>query len=290
MNNELSMLEAINTWGDYKAKVREFDAVLEHGKATSAALAGFTSPSVQARCGGLIYVKLVSHCVALRSLAAQSGERTVKDLLDMPSMSALARCAVEAHDAFEYIAGHDVTDSERGFRIQLWELHDATRRLKMFGDMGAVDPRVDAIRADLARRQAALEAHAFFASLHADLQAALRQRMAKGDSPAFHLGQRQRCALSGVNADWHNAVTLQLSQQVHTLPSSVQLPLDVQPGTTEALRLMALPLLFTLPFLARATLSTAHLIPERAPEPPSRTARTMAWWRALAEQGTQSRE
>jgi len=283
------MLEAINTWGDYKAKVREFDAVLEHAKATSAALAGFVAPSAQVAYGGLIFIKLVAHCVALRSLAAESGQRTSKDLQDVPSMSALARCAVEAHDAFEYIAGHDLTDSERGFRIQLWELHDASRRLKMFGDMGSADPRADAIRADVARRQAAFEGHVFFDSLHADLQAALRQRMAKGDPPAFHLGQRQRCAQSGVNADWHNAVTLQLSQQVHTLPSSAQLPQEVQPGTTEALRLMVLPLLFALPFLARVTQATALLIPERAPEPPSRTARTMAWWRAMAEQGIQGR-
>lgn len=280
------MLEAINTWGDYKAKIREFDAVLEHGRAMSAALAGFAAPSAQAAYGGLIFVKLVSHCAALRGLAAESGQRTDKDLQDVPSMSALARCAVEAHDAFEYIVGHDVTDAERSFRIQLWELHDASRRSKMFGDLGSADPRVDTLRAGVAQRQAALEAHAFFASLHADLQAALRQRMAKGDPPAFHLGQRQRCRMSGVNADWHNAVTLQLSQQVHTLPSSVQLPLEVQPGTTEALRLMVLPLLFALPFLARVTQATALLIPERAPEPPSRTARTMAWWRALAQQGT----
>ncbi|PTT78518.1 hypothetical protein DBR42_23395, partial [Pelomonas sp. HMWF004] len=176
----------------------------------------------------------MAHCVALRSLAAQPAERTPKDLQDVPSMSALAHCAVEAHDAFEYVAGHAVTDSERDFRIQLWELHDASRRLKMFGDMGSADPRVDTIRADVARRQAALEGHDFFASLHAALRAALSHRMAKGDPPAFHLGQRQRCTQSGVNADWHNAVTLQLSQQVHTLPSSAQLPQEVQPGTTEA--------------------------------------------------------
>ena len=278
------MLETINTWGDYKARVREFDAVLEHAKAMSAALVGFVAPSAQAAYGGLIFIKLVAHCAALRSLAAESGDRTAKDLQDVPSMSALARCAVEAHDAFEYIAGHDVTDAERSFRIQLWELHDRARRLKMFGDMDAADPRVGALRADVAQRQSALEADAFFASLHAELRAALSQRLAKGDPPAFHLGQRQRCALSGVNADWHNAATLQLAQQAHTLASSAALPVEVQPATTEALRLMTLPLLFALPFLARVTSTTAQLIPERAPEPPSRTARTMAAWRSVAEQ------
>jgi hypothetical protein len=278
------MLEAINSWGDYRAKIREFDAVLEHGKAISAALSGFAAPSAQAFYGGQIFVKLLCHCVALRSLAAESGERSVKDLLDVSSMSALARCAVEAHDAFEYVAGHDVSNAERSFRIQLWEVHEANRRLKMFGDMGSADPRVAALRADVARRQSALEADAFFDSLHAALREALRQRMAEGDPPAFHIGQRQRCKMSGVNADWHNAVTLQLAQQVHTLPSSVQMPLEVQPGTAEALRLMMLPLLFALPFLARVAQATALLMPGRAPEPPSRTARTMAWWRALAGQ------
>lgn len=276
------MLEAINTWGDYRSKVREFDAVLEHGKAVSAALATYAPQATYAAAGLKIFLKLVAHCTALRSLAPDGSQAASAALADVSSMSALARCAVEAHDAFEYIAGHEATPAEREFRLLLWELHDDTRRLKMFADADDAGPQVAALRAQAQQRRSRLEGHDFLTSLPAELQAALRQRMAQGDPPAFHLGQRQRCALSGVNAQWHHAVTLQLSQYAHTLPTSVLLP-DTVPGTRDALRLTALPLLLTLPFLVRITQTVAALIPERAPEPPSRTARTMALWRGFAE-------
>ncbi|HEY9108043.1 MAG TPA: hypothetical protein VIN58_15280 [Roseateles sp.] len=278
------MLETINTWSDYRSQVREFDAVLEHGKALAGALAGHAPASVHAAYGAQIFIKLLGHCVALRSLAPKTSQVGSVPLSDISSMSALARCAVEAHDAFEYIAGHDVPAVERSFRLRLWELHDETRRLKMFGDKDVAEPHVVALREDARRRQAELEGHEFLASLPAELQAVLRQRLAEGDPPAFHLSQRQRCAQSGVDAQWHHAVTMQLAQYAHTLPTAVLLP-GHEPDTAETLRLTALPLLLALPFLARVAQAMATLVPERKSEPPSRTARTMAVWRHVAEAG-----
>jgi hypothetical protein len=89
--------------------------------------------------------------------------------------------------------------------------------------------------------------------------------------------------LSGVQVGWHNIVTMQLSQYAHTLPSSTQQLSHLQPGSPEALQVMALPLVLALPFLARVIHAVDRLMLGRAPEPPSRTARTMALWRALAE-------
>ena len=43
------MQEEINSWGDYRTKVREFDAVLEHGKAVAAAEATEKGGNVKAR-------------------------------------------------------------------------------------------------------------------------------------------------------------------------------------------------------------------------------------------------
>jgi len=281
------MLEAINTWSDYRSKVREFDAVLEHGKAVGAALTGLSTPAAaHVSYGAQIFIKLLSHGMALRRLAPDPGQQAPRELWDQPSMCALARCVIEAHDAFEYIAGQPATDSERGFRIRLWELHDATRRLKILGGVGSADPGVAGILADAARLQLALEAHEYMASLPAVPQAELRLRLRRSDPPEFHLGRRQRCELSGVDADWHKAVTLQLSQHVLTLPYSVQRLLQFEAGTPAALRLTAMPLLFALPFLARAIQGMDQLIPGRAPKPPSRTARTMALWRELAGRST----
>ena len=88
-----------------------------------------------------------------------------------------------------------------------------------------------------------------------------------------------------MNAGWHNAVTMQLSQHVHTLPSPMHQLFELKPETPEAFRQMAMPLVFALPFLARLIQAMELLLPGRVPKPPSRTARTMAVWRALAESG-----
>lgn len=282
------MLQEIHTWGDYRSKVREFDAVLEHGKAVCAALAGLPQSAPHADYGAQICIKLLSHGAALRRLAPDPTQQAPRDLWELPSLCALARCVIEAHDAFEYIAGHAVTDSERGFRIRLWELHDATRRLKILGGIGSAAPAVTGIVADAARLQLALEAHEYMASLPAVPQAELRLRLRRSDPPDFHLSRRQRCELSGVDADWHKAVTMQLFQHVQTLPYSVHQLSQFQAGTPETLRLMAMPLVFALPFLARTIQAMDVLLPGRLPKPPSRTARTMALWRSVAEKGAKS--
>lgn len=279
------MLEAINTWSDYRTKVREFDAVLEHGKAVSAALTGLSLTAPHLSYGEQIFVKLLGHCVALRRLAPDPTQQQPRELWDLPSMSALARCVIEAHDAFEYIAGHPVTESERGFRIRLWELHDATRRLKILGGIGSTDPAVSGILADAARLQLALEGHEYMASLPAVPQAELRLRLRRNDPPEFHLTRRERCALSGIDADWHKAINLQLTQHVLTLPYSVRQLFEVHPGSAMAVRLMAMPMVSALPLLARVIQGMDLLVPGRAPRPPSRTARTMALWRSMADAG-----
>lgn len=276
------MLEAINTWNDYRSKVREFDAVLEHGKAVHAALTGQPVTAPHASYGMQIFAKLLSHCIALRRLAPDPNQPAPREPWDISSMAALARCAIDAHDAFEYVAGHPVDDSERGFRIRLWELHDATRRLRIMGGTASADPAITGIVADAARLQLALEAHDYMATLPAVQQAELRLRLRRSDPPDYHLGRRQRCEQSGVDADWHKAIGLQLAHHVHTLPFSVQLPLRFPPGTPEALRLTAMPLLFALPFLARVLHAMDGLAAGRLPSPPSRTARTMAAWRGVA--------
>lgn len=280
------MLNAINTWSDYRSRLREFDAVLEYAKAVSAALRGLTADSPQLSYGEQIFVKLLAHAVTLRRLApASSPQDAMQEPWDLASMCAVARCLVDAHDAFEYIAGHAMSASERGFRIRLWELHDATRRLKILRLIGANDPDVDSLRADAARLQLALESHEHLATLPELTQAELRLRLRRSDPPEYHLSRQERCALSGVDAGWHKSITLQLAQHAHTLPFSVQGHLAAPGGNADAPRLMALPLVFSLPFLVRVIQALDTLRPGRLPRPPSRTARTMQAWRELAGRG-----
>lgn len=282
------MLQEINNWGDYRNKVREFDAVMEHAKAVASALFGQAAPAAHIRYGEQIFMTLLTHCISLRNLAGDANQRMPADLWGVPPMSAVARCVVEAHDAFEYVAGHDVGTAERAFRLLLWELHDQARHLKMSAEAPPGDARAAALRADVQHRQSELEGHEYLRNLPPELQAELRRRLARGEPPAFHLSQRQRCAMSGVDADWHSAVTGQLAQYVHTLPSTVRQLASFKVETPEALRVVAMPLLFSLPFLVRTTQAVVKLMQGKVPEPPSRTARTMALWRGVAQPKTPS--
>lgn len=273
------MLPTITTWDDYRARIREFDAVLQHARALGNALSTLDAANPSAAYGHQAFIKLLTHCMALRALAVDPNRRTPSELWNVTSMCAIARCVVEAHDAFEYVAGHDITPAERAFRLLLWELHDLTRRLKMRDD------DAHGLQPEVHRLQPALEHHEFLPELRTELREELLRRTARREPPAFHLSQRQRCALSGVDADWHGDVTMQLSQYVHTLPSALQRIDRLAPDAPEALALVAMPLLATLPFLARTTHAMAQRMQGKAPAPPSRTSRTMQLWQALAEHG-----
>lgn len=277
------MQHAIHSWNGYRTTVREFDAVLEHGKAVASAWAAAALDTPQATYGERIFNKLLAHGTALRRLAADPQQAAPRLLADVPSMSALALAIIQSHDAFEYVAGHDISASERSFRIRLWELNDATRRLKILWLLDAADPAIDLIRADAARLQLGLENHPHLAALPAADQADLRLRLRRTDPPEFHLTRRRRCELSGVDANWHKVVCLQLSQHVQTLPFSVQQMMQFEGDSPEGASLISQPLEFSLPFIARTIHAAPPLMGVRPPVAPSRTARTMHAWRAQAE-------
>lgn len=269
------------TWAQYQVDMQEFDSILEYAKAVSSSLAGLTAPSPSAAYGEQIFVKILAHCIVLRHLAPDPLRKTPGEFWDVPSLSAVARCAIEAHDAFEYISGHAISESERHLRQMLWELHDKTRRLRMLEAIGSKDPRNEKLRSEAGDLEARLKAH----PLHDTLRPETRRKIAEGDPPAFHLSQRERCAASGVNFDYYNAVTMQLSQHVHTLPYSVHQLFEFRAGTPDALRLMVLPLKFALPFLARVTESISSMFPDKAPAPSLPTAKLMAQWRKISSRG-----
>ena len=268
-------------WNKYRAAVREFEAILEHATAVSASLVGVTPDDRHLNYGEQIFVKLLAHCVTLRRLAPDPARNTPSQLWDLPSMSSIARCAIEAHDAFMYIALGNVSQEERAFRLLLWELHDKTRRRKMLEAIGSRDPRNDEICAEAERLLGEVKAHSFYTSL----SASIKRKIVNDDPPAYYLSQRERCQAYGVNFEYYNAVTMQLSPYVHTLPFAIHQLFQFRAGTSASLPLMSLPLQYTLPFLSRVTDEMRQLFPGLAPSPPSRTARSMAVWRTLATRG-----
>lgn len=275
------MRDAATEWEKYSSTVRDYDAVLGHAKAVSASLVGLTPASSHISYGEQIFVKLLAHCITLRQLAPDPARKNPKELWDLPSMSSVARCIIEAHDAFVYITLGRVEPEERAFRIHLWKLHDQSRRAKMLQGIGSQDPRGEEIRKSVERLQQEVKESPFYQSL----EAGVKRKLVDNDPPPYYLSQRERCAMYGVNFDYYNAITMQLSQYVHTLPFAIHQLFNFKAGNPDELVLMSLPLQYAMPFLSRVTDEMRLLFSEHAPSPPSGTAKTMALWRGIYSNG-----
>lgn len=268
-------------WQKYTSVVFDFDTLLDHAKRVSSSLIGLVPEYDHLGYAEQIYVKLLGHCVTLRAISPDPKRSTFTEFWDLASSSALARCAVEAHDSLMYVAPMNSNSGEIAFRLLLWELHDATRRKKMLNAIGSKDPQTLEIvkKAELLLDK--LIKHPCFEAVTPGVQ----HRIRNDDTPSFHLSQRDRCAADGVDFDFYNAVTMQLSQYVHTLPMSVHQLFLFKAGTPDALHMMALPLQFVLAFLARSTQRMQELFPDRAPSAPAEVERLIRLWSGLARKG-----
>lgn len=271
----------LKSWSDYRKEVRDFDAVLEHAKAVSHALVGKTCPSTNASYAEQIFVKAISHCLVIRQLVPDPERKRENELWDVASISAVARCVIDAHDAFVYISAIGCSVEETTFRQLLWESHDKTRRASMLRAIGSRDPRNPGLFKDSEELIAKVMSHPVFAIIRKDLQ----KKVVKGDPPAYHLSQRELCVAASIDYDYYTAITMQLSQYVHAHPFSVRQLFAFKAGTLDSLRQMALPMQYSIPFLARITEDVRRLFPGITPDPPSRTAKSMALWRALSTTG-----
>jgi hypothetical protein len=168
-------------WVKYVKVIREFDAVLEYAKAVSQSLVGLQPADRFWGYAEQIFVKQLSHCITLRRLAPDPLRRVTSELWDLPSISAVARCAIDAHDAFFYIVADSVMSTVRAFRLDVWKLHDKSRRLHMLTGIGSNNPMVDQVRAEKANLLQSVVNHEEFTKLAPGIQKKIRE----GDPPNF---------------------------------------------------------------------------------------------------------
>jgi hypothetical protein len=114
-------------WERYKVLVSEYDLIFEYGKRISDALVGKTPATPHHSYASEIFIKLLAHCATLRSISPDPDRQKEKELWDLPSAAAVARCAIESFDAMAYIAARHASEEEKQLRLLLWELHDANR-------------------------------------------------------------------------------------------------------------------------------------------------------------------
>lgn len=265
----------------YKELVAEFDAAGDYASNVSRALVGLSPPEQHRMYAEQIFVKLLAHCITLRRLSPAAHGAPQAELWDVSSSSVVARAAIEAFDAMAYVALQPVDPAQREFRILLWELHDANRRAKMLEHMGSKDPRLADILASAQALYERVTQHTCFNAISKQLQ----KRVHDHDPPPFVNSQRDRCLANGINHDYYNAITMQLSQYAHTLPFSVHQLFSFRAEGAEALRMMSLPFQFVLPFLLRATAGVRLLFPDITPEPPENVAVSLAVWTEISAEG-----
>jgi hypothetical protein len=138
----------------YQTIREELDALLKHAVAISIALAGKPATHDGEWYAEAIFRKVVAHALTLaRMLPAGLKPTTTgtSELWDLSSVCAVSRAIIEGYDALSYVAPHDIDETERRFRVLLWQLHDQERRMTMLELIGSSSPALPDIAADALR-------------------------------------------------------------------------------------------------------------------------------------------
>ena len=268
----------------YQTIVAEFDLLLAYARSVDASLTGKKPVAERHLYAGEVFVKLLAHCVTMRAIAPNPTPEKQKQLWDIGSLSAIARCVIETYDSLSYIAGLATSNEERSFRLLLWSLHDSNRRMHMLQCIGTYDDRYHDLAAREQRLHEKVVAHPYFEHVTKKLQKKVMQR----DPPETYQSIKERCAASEVNHDYYTAATMQLSQFVHTFPFAVHQLFGFKAGSPQALHLMALPLQYAMAFLSKAISDLCKLFPGELPEPAPDTMRKIELWCTLLRKGTKS--
>lgn len=268
----------------YRKILREFEVLISHARSISDRLVGRTIEDQSLSYSDAIYSKLMCHGISLLKLSPSLDTTQTSELWDVASACAVARALIEAYDALAYIGVHSVNSSEREFRVLLWELHDQQRRFSMLDKIGSVDPRAADIRRRAAELSAKLTAHPFYSSTSKDV----RRKVCRGEAPPVHLSQRDLNAASGINHEYYIAATMWLSQYVHTFPMSLHQLMQFRAGEPDALHVSAMPLQYSMPFLAKAIEGMVKIWPEVGIEPSDEVERILRLWLVVAKNGVRN--
>ncbi len=265
----------------YMSILGEYDAILAHARAMSDRLAGRRISEKHLSYAETIFTKLLCHASSLQKLAPTLQPTSGPELWDIGAACVLARTLIEAFDALAYVSLHPVPPIERELRILAWELHDKEHRLHMLEDIGARDSQVESVRADARMLRDMVTAHPAYAELPKELRKAIED----GKAPAFLRSKRDRNMASGINHDYYNAVTMYLSQYVHTFPFALSHLTLTHAGDPGALQLISMPLQYSMSFLAKAIVGIGSLWPDTQLKMSGDLRIAVDAWLLLAGQG-----
>lgn len=268
----------------YASSYSEFSSLLAYSVSLIEAQRGETPRDERESYAERIFGKLVCHGLSLQRLSPSPPPTKSGELWDVSSNYALARTLIETYDALAYVAFESISNTEREFRLLLWQVHSLERRAEMLRLMGSKDPKVGDVLTDLARLKSSLLGHTFLLSAGEEL----RKKIEKGETPPYHLSQKERDQRAGIDRDYHRAVVMHLSSHVHTHPFSVYQLFEFQAGDPECFRLMAIPLQYSTGFLSKAVVGMIELFQPRTPPINASLQRTIDLWNGLLAKGVAS--
>ena len=183
-----------------------------------------------------------------------------------------------------YIATKHCESSEKQFRVLLWELHDSNRRFKMLSTLGITDDRYFELVKKEQQLHALVVAHTHFAKIGKNHQKKIEAR----DPPESYVSMKDQCESNGVSHSYYLAVTMHLSQFVHSHPFALHQLSNFQGGSAEALDLMSLPIQYTMAFLSRAIKEWRSLFRDRSLAPSDAVACKIELWNSWVSNGTRA--
>lgn len=258
----------------YRDTYEEFSSLLAYAVRLIEAQAGQKAMADRLFYGERIFVKMVCHGLTLKRLSPSPEASREPEMWDISSSYAIARTLVETYEALAYVALDSIDATEREFRFLLWQVHAEERRLEMLRLIRSKHSEMTEVERKLHAARSAILGHPFALSVDPGVM----KKIERGEAPPFHNTRAERDAASGIDNDYHRAVTMHLSSHVHTHPFSVQQLLSFQAGDPECLRLMSIPLQYSCGFLAKAIPGMIDLFGPRSPQVSEPLGRALAVW------------
>lgn len=229
----------------YFAQVDEFDQLISIVWESASVLATVEVETDQQSYASILYDKLAAHACSLSRLLPR---RDLQPGLiwDVSSVSAIARCIMDAYGALAYLSLDDISTAEQEFRLQLLALHDWDRRLQVTKALGSDQEVVETINTQLAEIRENLKKCEFFLALSPKEQERLLE-----EPRDFHKTRRERNKASGVDDDFYLSAWIYLSQFIHSHGFALHQLHNPTARTSDAYRLMGVPLAFATAFLAK---------------------------------------
>lgn len=259
----------------------DFSLLLEYGEKLIELQVGTKPEGAYQVYGERIFVKLLCHGKTLKRLSPTPAPNEEQQLWDVSSNYAIARTLIETFDALAYIALETIGDLERDFRLNFWKLHSEARRLKMLNLIGSNNPGIEGVRKDVEELRTLILGHSYLEQCSSELE----KNVEKERYQPYHLTQKQRNERSGVNHDYHNAVTMHLSSHVHTHPFSVFQLVDFKAGNPECLGLMGIALQYSTAFLAKAIVGVSNMFNPTTPETSVEIDTLLKQWEGFLSNG-----